>query len=70
MQMMSLTELINKFRQEKEENVKKTEQHLTEIKSAPNNTVQMPQVKKQAPTINTAPTIPPKKGGCGCWGNK
>lgn len=73
----SLKEFINKIKKEGEENKKKTEIHLDEIKSAPNHTVQMPQVSKpvevprvQQPVIQPKVAIPPKKGGCGCWGNK
>lgn len=77
MEMMSLTELLNKFRKEREENERKSQQHVNEIYVAPSNTVQMPKVKKavetnkvQQPVIEKKTVIPPKTGGCGCWGNK
>ena len=73
----SLKEFINRIQKESEENQKKAEKHLAEIKSAPDNIVQMPQVKKpveanrvQQPVIQPKKVIPPKTGGCGCWGNK
>ena len=73
----SLKEFINKIQRESEENHKKAATHISEIKAAPNNTVQMPQVKNppapqrvQQPVIKQEKVIPPKTGGCGCWGNK
>jgi hypothetical protein len=77
MEMMSLTELLEKFRKEREENERKSHKHVSEIYAAPKNTVQMPKVKKsteankvQQPVIQKQTVIPPKTGGCGCWGNK
>ena len=73
----SLQDFINNIQKEIQENKQKTEKHLEEIRTAPNNTVQMPQVKTSAvaqqvqqPVIKQRVVIPPKKGGCGCWGNK
>ena len=67
---ISLQELIHRNKKAEEDNKRKAEQLLTEIKEAPKNTVQMPQVKKAAPVIREQKVIPPKAGGCGCWGNK
>ena len=73
----SLKEFISRVQKESDENKRKADNHLAEIKSAPNNVVQMPQVKKpaeanrvQQPVIQPRTVIPPKTGGCGCWGNK
>lgn len=77
MEMMSLTELLDKFKKEREEHERKSQQHVNEIYVAPKNTVQMPKVKKaietnrvQQPVIEKKTVIPPKTGGCGCWGNE
>ena len=73
----SLKELIDRIKKEGEDSKKKASTQISEIKNAPNNTIQMPQVQKpseaqrvQQPVIQPKKIIPPKTGGCGCWGNK
>ena len=58
--------------------------HIAEVERSGGQPVQMPQVvikqpvapvvqqplPKQQPTINNPQIVPPKKGGCGCWGTK
>ena len=57
--------------------------HVETIKQSGGKTVQMPQVgskpigvppvqqpaPKPQPTVANTPVVPPKKGGCGCWGS-
>jgi hypothetical protein len=76
--MMSLEELQKKLKEENDLKLKLEQQkaiaanaHMQQILDAPKNTVQMPQVQpKVNPAINPITVIPPKTGGCGCWGNK
>lgn len=59
--------------------------HVTAVKQSGGKPIQMPQVvvpkpavvppvqqlvPKQQPTITNPTVVPPKKGGCGCWGQK
>lgn len=60
-------------------------EHVETVKKLGGKPVQMPQVvaprpvvvppvqqpaTKQQPSIANTPVVPPKKGGCGCWGSK
>lgn len=61
-------------------------EHVETVKKSGGKPVQMPQVvvvpkpvvvspiqqptPKQQPSIANTPVVPPKKGGCGCWGSK
>lgn len=58
--------------------------HLEEVRRANSPTIQLPKVvvkppvappvqqpvPKQQPTVANPVVVPPKKGGCGCWGKK
>lgn len=61
-------------------------EHVEAVNRSGGKPVQMPQVvvvpkpvvvtpvqqpaPKQQPSIANTPVVPPKKGGCGCWGSK
>ena len=58
--------------------------HIEDLKKSGGQPIQMPQVvkkpevvqpvqqpaTKQQPTVVNPTIVPPKKGGCGCWGKK
>lgn len=58
--------------------------HVAAVQQSGGKPIQMPQVvvkppvappvqqpvPKQQPTITNPTVVPPKKGGCGCWGQK
>lgn len=59
-------------------------EHVAAVKQSGGQPVQMPQVvvkppvvqpiqhtvTRQQPTVSNPTVVPPKKGGCGCWGKK